>query len=498
MSLASIPAKKIVNVLPGVVSAGGTALDLNGLLLTTNPRIAVGDIQTFADPAGVSDYFGPSSAEALAAVDYFKGFDGSDLKPGEVYFARYVTSNVAAYVRGAAGVALATVNGITAGTLTVNADGAGAVTSSSFNLSGAASLTAAAALIQAAFTTPTFTVTYDTLAEAFVVTSGTLGASSSIVLTTTAAATSLKLTAATGAETSAGSAAETPAGAMDAIIAQEQNFAAFTHVQSMTVVAAVAFAAWVDDQEGRYGFVHWSNDSNNLVADSTTIAQYLIDAAGYSGTMVIYAPVNTYIIGAFAVSYAACLNTAQQNGRFDFCNRSQSGIPADITDGTQYDVLLANRVNCYGAFGTGNDRFLFMRKGTVSGDFAFWDSYINQIWITNGLQLAGMTFFAGTRNVPYSATGDALILAALQQPIDDALNFGAIRPGVTLSADQKVVINNAAGLDVSSVLETRGWYMQVVAASAQQRAARDPRAVRLWYTDGQSVQSLTIASLEVQ
>jgi hypothetical protein len=83
-------------------------------------------------------------------------------------------------------------------------------------------------------------------------------------------------------------------------------------------------------------------------------------------------------------------------------------------------------------------------------------------------------------------------------PITAALNFGAIRANVPLSASQIAQVNNAAGTKIDTVLSSRGWYLQILPATAQVRAARGTPPMSLWYMDGGSVQAITLASIVVQ
>jgi hypothetical protein len=101
-------------------------------------------------------------------------------------------------------------------------------------------------------------------------------------------------------------------------------------------------------------------------------------------------------------------------------------------------------------------------------------------------------------SIPYEVDGYALIEAAFMDPIEAAVNFGAIRKGVKLSNLQKADVNNAAGLDVSGPLYSRGWYLQIKDASPQVRAARGTPPMTFWYMDGGSVQKLTLASIVIQ
>ncbi len=98
--MTTIPVNMDVNIVPGVLSAGGTALSLNGLMLSESARVPIGTVQAFANALEVSSYFGPSSDEYEKATTYFNGYNGSFVKPGSLLMAQYPTEDVAAYLRG--------------------------------------------------------------------------------------------------------------------------------------------------------------------------------------------------------------------------------------------------------------------------------------------------------------------------------------------------------------------------------------------------------------
>ena len=91
-----------------------------------------------------------------------------------------------------------------------------------------------------------------------------------------------------------------------------------------------------------------------------------------------------------------------------------------------------------------------------------------------------------------------MVDASCQVPIQAATNFGAIRPGVAPSTLEIAEMNNAAGIDISSIMSTRGWYLQINPASAQTRGLRQSPPCTFWYMDGGSIQALFISSVEVQ
>lgn len=84
-------------------------------------------------------------------------------------------------------------------------------------------------------------------------------------------------------------------------------------------------------------------------------------------------------------------------------------------------------------------------------------------------------------------------------PINAALNFGAIRVGVNLSSAQIAEINFAAGNQTAAAAVTnQGFYLQILPASPQVRQARGTPPISFWYADGGAVQRIQFASILVQ
>ncbi|NBD02180.1 DUF3383 domain-containing protein [Burkholderia thailandensis] len=497
----SIPASLIASVTPSVVSAGGSALDLIGVMLTTNTRTPIGTVPSFPTKDAVSAYYGQMSIEAQLAAVYFGGFDNSDVKPGALRFMQYPTAPVAAYLRGGS-LAAMTLTQLQAlsGILTITVDGV-AKTSSNINLATATSFSNAATIIAAAFTSGP-TVAYDSVSSAFTFTSTTTGASSTVSFATGTLATGLNLTQATGAVTSQGAIASTPADAMAALTKITQNWVSFMTTfdpdNGVGNTQKMAFATWTSQQNNRYLYAVWDTDqSPTTTVPATSSLGYLVQQGNMSGVAPIYQDVNQ---AAFLMGAIASIDFTATEGRATMKFRSQSGLAATVTDGTVYKNLVANGYNCYGAFATANDQFTFFADGTIGGQYDWIDSYINQIWLTNQFQLSIMEGLTQAKSVPYNTVGDATIEAWLMDDINQGVNFGAIREGVQLGSAQVQEVNTAAGLKIDSVLSSRGWYLQVLAsqATAQTRAARQSPPCKFWYMDGGSVQQLNLASVMVQ
>jgi hypothetical protein len=494
----SIPASTIVNILPGVVGVGGNALDLIGLFLTANIRVPIGTIARFTNAADVATYFGPTSAEAGAARTYFAGYTRSFLKPAAMLFKQYAPAAVSAYLRSGnlSGLTLAQLQALS-GVLTITVDGT-AVTSGAINLAATPSFSAAAATIQAAFTAPGFAVTYDSTSGAFVFTNSDKGAASTISLASGTLAAGLALTQATGAVTSQGAAASTPADAMASATAATQNFATFTTLFKPSTADMLSFAGWCDGQARRFLYLAWDSDAAAMQSGDTTSFAYQVAQLALSGTVPIWDQNDGSRIAAFLMGALASIDFSAAGGRTTAAFLSGAGVPAGVSSATIARNLEANGWNYYGAFATANDGFSFFYPGTVTGSFLWIDTFVNEIWMNSGFQLALMRLLVGTGSIPYNSEGYALIEAAMLPTITAAVNFGAIKGGVTLSSDQIAAVNTAAGRDVATTLATRGWYALVKPADATTRAARSTPPVYFWYVDGQSVQRITLSSLAVE
>lgn len=87
--------------------------------------------------------------------------------------------------------------------------------------------------------------------------------------------------------------------------------------------------------------------------------------------------------------------------------------------------------------------------------------------------------------------------AACQDAINEALNFGSIRAGVDLSETQAAIVNQESGTNAAAQIETSGYYLSILNASAQTRGNRESMPMKLWYTDGGSVHAVNLASINI-
>jgi hypothetical protein len=499
--MSTIPFSEVVSVVPSVLSAGGIAVDLNGLFLTQNAYAPNGVILEFSNADGVKSYFGSTSTEATLASIYFNGYSIGTQLPGTLFFSRYAETANAGWLRGGslAALTLTQLQALAAGTLTLTVAGV-VKTSGSINLSGATSFSNAASIIQSAFTSPNFTVAFDSTHSAFIFTTNGTGVSQTITFATGTLSTSLALTQATGATVSNGADASVPSTFMDNIINQNQNWATFMTVWESVLTEKQAFASWSNSVAPRYLYVCQDSDINILTANNTITFGNYLQTLDMVGTCPVYSNASDPSLAAFVCAYAASLNFTRLNGRATLCFKIQSGLVPSVTNATDYAAILSNGYNAYASFGSNNpaNNANWFTPGSVSGEWLWADTYLNQIWLNANLQLSMVNLLLQVGAIPYNSQGYGLIYAAALDPITAAVNFGAIRAGINVSASQAAQIQYALGFNAAPTIAAQGFYLQIAPATAQTRAARQSPPMTLYYQDGEAVQKITLASIAIQ
>ena len=492
----SIPASRIVQINPRLLTPGGNDLEFNGLLLSSSADIPSSLVLPFGSPEEVADYFGASSEEARAASVYFLGYANSFKKPRALYVGRRVSAAAKAFLRGgplpgSAATSLAAIKAITAGTLTLSIGGtSGSLTA--LNFGSASTLSAVATTLQTAIRAYTqggtawtsATVTYSSDFDAFTITSGeTAGASSSIGFATAGtAAAPLCLTEATGAVASQGLDSMSIAENMAAIEEVTRNWVTFTTTVKPSSSDALAYAAWASSKGVDYLYLYWDNVTS--VADSLT-------EENVGATACVY---DSLEYAAFIMGAAASIDWDRRQGVITFAFKRQEGLAANVIGGVKADSLEAKRVNFMGDYATRNDNFVFMYPGAMLGEWRWIDPYLCAVWLKNALQVSILAGLVQSPRTPYNEVGYTLIRSWCQDPINRALNSGIIDTGVSLSESQKAEVAREAGKDISGPLWTDGYYLQVVDPSPAVRQRRESPEVSLWYTYGGSVHRVTMAS----
>jgi hypothetical protein len=505
----TIPASRIARINPSVISGGGNPLAMNGLYLTQSLLMPTGSVFNFASVQAVINFFGPASPEAAQAAIYFAGYTNSSLKPGGMLFAAFNLAARAAFLQSGslAGVSLTQLQTLS-GTLTITVDGT-PETSAAIDLSAATSFTNAAALIVAGFTTPAFAVAWHPVSSSFVFTSTLTGTAATVAYATGTLAASLNLTKVNGAILSQGAAADTPVTAMTNAINQSQNWVTFLTMWEPVTADKLAFLTWSNGQNNRYAYLGWDSDANASVQGDESCFGALATAAGLGGGAAFsgdpaLALVEGTTLAALALNLAsfvagsiASINFAGINGRRTVAFLSSGSIQPTCADDSIAENLLANGYSFYGSYATANQTFIFLNNGQMFGAFKWLNSYVQQIYLNSQFQLVLMNLLTQVGSIPYNPFGFGMLRNTLADPIAAAIAFGTIRIGVTLSAEQTAIVNQAAGVNAASVIQTQGYYLQILDPGAQARTLRQSPIINFWYADGDDIQQITMSSTDI-
>jgi hypothetical protein len=411
---------------------------------------------------------------------------------GTASFATNIMTVTAAPLAGALTVgAVITSAGVTAGT-TITSFGTGTGGVGTYNLSSAPGTIIAQAVTATAGVPPT--VTWDSVYSQFVVTSGTTGVASTITQATGTSAAALGLAS---GYISQGAIADTEAGIMTILAGLSNDWTAFMTVWEPLTASEQAFAAWTSAQGERYVYALWDSDPADITQSNPLAIGSILYALNSDGTIVVY---NTPNVAAFVLGYVASINWNATNGRATPAFKTQQGLTSTVHDLPTATALLSNNTNYYGVYsspGLGNTTYTIFYDGRIAGQWKWLDSYVNQIYLNAQIPLAIFQGLMSVNSAPYNSEGYADLRAWCAAPISQAKDNGTIRAGVQLSASQIATITSQAGLEISSFLQTQGWYLQILPATSAQRAARQSPPVKLWYTDGGAIQSVSVASIAI-
>ena len=476
----TIPASQLVDITPRVIGGGLSGLAFVGTILSKSTRLPANIAVPFYSQKAVGEYFGIASDEYKLAGNYFIADSNSSRKPDVLWFFRKLDAAASAFLRGASNPStLDELKAITSGTLNITVDGT-AKTLASLNFSAQTSFSGVASVVQTALSGAT--CAWDTNFNAFVITSPTTGATSTLTFASGTAAVAMGLDSGT---LSQGSASKTLTETMEACVASNSNFWSFMPLWQESDSDALELAAWCNNQGVRFMYVLVDSSNAGLTPNNSACLAYQV--ADYFGVCSVY---NTKALGAMTMGVCAAINPAQLNGRKTLAFKQQSGLAFTVDGETNAQTLLGNGYNFYGDYATASNQFKLFQNGQISGNAKWIDTYYGQVFIRDGLQNAWINALMMNNTIPYNQSGYGILRAAAMDTINTAVNAGFIREGVSLSESQKATVNSEAGLDISGALETQGWYLQILDPTTQVRSERGTPVVNFWYMDGGSVQRI--------
>ena len=494
--MSTIPISQITSIVKGVIGGGGAAGALSGVVMTQDTSVPAGAPLYFYAADDVSNWFGPNAPETTAANNYFPGIINGGQLPYVLIFGAYALNALPATVFGAqlGNLTLAQLKTYS-GTLIVTTSAT--FTSSTINLSTATDFADAATLMTAGFTSPDFAITYDATRGRFLLETTATGATATVSAVTGTLAPDVLLAAASGAVMQNGVAADTPATAMTRLTASTINWGCFTTAWAAVIADREAFATWNSGQNSDFLYVAYDMEAASIVANNSASFGAVVFATPQQGTLPLYGGIDD---AGLVMGYAASINYNVVNGRTDLAFRqSAAALVPKVTDLATANALISNHYTYYGAYANKANTYAIMYNGAVSGQYLWSDTYLDQIYLNSELQRANFEAMLAYNSIPYNADGYELQYAAALTVLQAALTSGIIRTGVTLSASQIAQVNTQAGKDIASTLQTQGFYYLIgdPANVAQARQNRTTPSAQLWWTDGGSIQQLTVNSRAV-
>lgn len=497
MAVQSIPASRIVSVVPSVIGTGGNPLAMNTVItieaILGKPRVI--GVREFGSATEVGAFFGLNSDEYSFAQRYFRGYTGATKLPTSLHIVENREDGQPAVLQSASfrGVSIDDIK--QTGTLTIVIDGVSVT--STVDLTLVTSFSDAASVISLAFPTLSYAA-FDPSSQTFELYGKNNDPTGTISFASGTMSSTLRLNEESGALAQDAYGAMTFSQLMSYVTSQTLNFAVIAPLREIDIDSKKEAATWNSLQNSRFLLVMQDTSGAATTPNNSASFGSWLTETEQDGTMAYYGTIEQ--IAALCGGIAS-IDFKRVNGRRNIMFMRQAGITASVTSESDYTALISNGYTFYAAFATANDRFQFQTNGSVAGEFRWADSYVNQIYLNSQLQLALITMLESYGSIPYNEVGKSYHRSAVLDPINEMLNFGGIQPlldPAALSDQQKSIINSIVGRDVIADLINKGYVIDIKTADAQIRGLRGSMPFTLIYTDGGSVQTVNLASINVQ
>lgn len=462
-----LPVSRLIDASVVLNPQAAATANINSLLIIGDSDVI--DTQTrivsYASLTEVSAAFGTSAPEYLAAVLWF----GQTPKPNQLYIGKWARTATAGRLigaaRSAAQQAMSVWNAITTGALKYATDGAAAVQVTGLNFSACTTMTAVAAVINAAIAGGT--CTWD--GSHLVIKSSTTGATSAIALPVVP-------TVGVDIRAAAGFLAVDGARSVNGIAAETAlaGLAAIDGLSTYFYGVMVAYSALADsDHQALAGYVEASTKphlyglttSEATAIDGTSSADIgsLLKAAAYKRSFCQYSTSSPY---AVASMFARILTTDfnAQNSTITLMYKVEPGVTAETLTGDQANVLDAKRYNYFVNF---DNSTAIIVNGMCAGD-AFIDEIVGLDWFASRVQgdVWNLLYTSATK-IPQTDAGNQQIANTIEGSCDAAVNNGLFGPGTWT--------NTGFGQLKQNDFLPKGYYVFAPPLSAQSQADREAR-----------------------
>lgn len=474
----AISIRRYVDITSGV--GAGASVRLRELIIrvfTTNPLVPTGSFIEFTSADDVASYFGATSEEYKRAAFCFGWVSKNIRRAKKISFARWVDAACAPVAYGAKGAqALSAWQAITAGSFSLTLGGDTAAITG-LNFSAAASLTAVAGIIQTAVRAAHVgtlwtgaTVSYDAVAQRFVLTGGSTGAASIGIAAGESSDVAALAGWLSGAILSNGSDVETITDTLSNSAQADNNFGSFvfTDGAALTLGEVIEAATWNNTQNVMYQF-----HARVTQANAEAWAAALLGFAGVGLTLEspVAGEYPEMVPGMILAATDYTARNATQNYMFQ-----QFDLKPSVTTNAGADAYDPLRVNYYGRTQTAGQTIDFYQRGVLMGGATApvdMNTYANEQWLKDAAAAQIMTLLLALSKVSANSAGLAQLRTSMASVIDLALTNGTISVGKPLTTVQQLYITEATGdANAWRQVQSIGWWLGV---SLQQAPTKDGR-----------------------
>lgn len=442
----SVPISDIVNVNIGVAPTPVGSAGFGNLLFITDEVDGTVDeterVTRFQTLAGVQEKFdaGTHPEVTAAATAYFAQVP----TPLNFYVGAILANATSATLTSEAHADLATLQAVTAGGFTVTVDG-GALTIAAVDLSAAADLPAAAALVTVALSGQLAGTVCSYDAGNFVITSPTTGVASTMTVASADAdglADALGLLASNNAVVLNGVDNETPAIALAACREFDATFSGVvTDKKFRDSSSAVEVSDWC--QATKVIFGHTTNDVNTLspaLAVSTLAGQLAAKANGY--TLSNYSSSIDEYPSCSALGRIFTTNYGGTDTTITLMFKKLPTITVEDLGPSAKGAM--ESVNCNAFLKVGNTS-IYSDSAMADGGWA--DSVHGLMWLEEAIQLNVFNLLYGhPTKVPYTDTGIGMVASQVSLALEQGVRNGLLAAGNDANGDYL-----PAGFEVTSI-----------------------------------------------
>lgn len=427
----SLSISRLIRATVTLTPAAAQAQDLSTLLLLGSSAV-IDPTERYRDYTSIDAVaadFGGSAPEYLAALLYFS----QTPQPAKLKIGRWVQTASAGMLRGAPLSAqqqlLANFTAVASGGFVYTKNGGASTPVTGINLTGAANLSAVAALITAALSGAT--MIWNANYSRFELTSSTTGATSSIsFLSAPGSGTDISgllgmTSTSSGAYQAPGQAAET---AQAAVALFDLNYGQRWY--ALMILGAItsdhlAVAAFIEATDNKHLYGITTQDAGSLVAATTSDLAYQLAQLKYKKTLIQFSSSSPYAVASL-LGRALTVDYTGNNTTITLAFKQEPGVLAESINGVQADALKAKNCNAFLAFN--NDTTIILNGVVTSGDFI--DAITGTDWLAVDLETSLYNLlYTSTTKIPQTDDGMHLLVTTAESVLSQAVVNGLLAPG---------------------------------------------------------------------